>query len=864
MRRFGRVALRRALCVVERARRWEPCAIGFWLTLALVTSAGCARIASGATTGQRRRPVAPALSGSVLTTEGVAIAGSSARSPRRVRRAPRAASPPVNRNHTSGVGSGRYGTWATECPTCHTVHTGQTTNVRLIREVVNTPNSGPKRVRFTFDDVVGGTNPGDKAGDFPNRLGYLGDRSGADNAPYDDGICEVCHTKTAHHRNNTSGGDHTHYAAYRCVACHQHSEGFMVNEQDCLSCHSLALGQRRAVARDFARSDSHPLTYDRTALTNPDRNNCLICHQERAGAPNHGDGVVNWTPDPDRSGTAEWKGVYDSWWCVDCHDGETQGVLGSRTAPDKTVYYSSSHVNTPSPGAPVLCGFCHLGDPQYTYQEDYYPFHGNAHAPATNNVAFFSIDPRGPKEARGEENVCFECHGGFTNVRRYDDPGCAAGKSYMENIAAAMRGVAGGKIFRIVSRHYPTDPTDGVNDCRLCHDPHQIDRYANRMIFDPENPTMPWSWSGNGTTPDDFCLRCHDGRRAAAPIHAGVPLGGKRCLGCHTVHGSTNPFLQYLSEDEMAGVSVTVAPVSPAVTVGSSLAFSAAVTGIPADRRINPVWTVTTQSGGSTPREYSSSDGPFSIPDPPAFAEDGGVVSTIVIPDSFAIADLNVWVDASHASAYDLSVILEHVDSGRRILLKADTCFFCGAYSPTWYDEEGTVPGSEQGLERLDTFYGDNAQGMWRLYVTDHWPGDSGTFNGWKLSFNGGVVGTIDQGGLFTAVAAGTAVVRASIHSGRIRLTDPCGSWWNLTETEVGDTTLVTVVAASGMQSRGLHRGSSRGPVWPVRGDDRSRAASPGWVHPDESRTEAMSLSEMERARCSSCHPGELSFKGAR
>ncbi len=777
-------------------------------------------------------------------------------SPRKALRAVRTrATPSAYRNHTGDLGSGRYGSWSVQCSTCHTVHWGRTTNVRLIREIIETPNSGAKRVYFTFDDVEGNTNPGDRPEDFPDHLGYLGDRSGPENAPYDDGICEVCHTRTAHHRNDTSGGDHTHYAAYRCVVCHRHSQGFMVNEQDCLSCHSLALGNRRPVARDFARTDSHPLAYDRTALTDPDHNNCLICHEERAGAANHRDGAVNWSPDPDRSGAAEWQGIHESWWCLDCHDPTTPGHLGGRTAPDMTSYYSSTHVTTPSPGAPLLCGFCHLGDPQYPYQEEYYPFHGNAHAPATGNVAFFSSDPARPRVARGEENVCLECHGGFTNVRRYDDPGCTDGRSYMENLAATMRGIAAGTVFRIVSRHYPTDPTDGVNDCRRCHDPHRIDRYAGRMIFDPDDPTVPWDWNGTGTTPDGFCLRCHDGTQAAPPVHAGVPLGGKRCLECHTVHGSTNPSLQYLTEGEIAAVSVAVTPVTPTVAAGATLPFSATVSGLPPDRRIGPVWTVSTQSGGSAPREYPSSDGPFSIPDPAAFTEEGGVVSTIVVPDSFTVLDLNVRVDVSHPSAYDLSIILEHADSGRRILLKADTCFFCGAYTPTWYDEEGTVPGSEPGLERLDTFYGENAHGTWRLYVTDHWPGDAGTFDGWTLSFNGGIVGTIDQTGLFTAIAPGTALVRAAIHSGRIRLVDPCGSWWNLTETEAADATLVTVTGPVTV---------SRAPESPV--GPRAPGSGPGRhpdLHPPGADVPPPVRSGPVPSRCRACHARGLPSRSA-
>ena len=122
--------------------------------------------------------------------------------------------------HSSQYSSARYGNWSIDCYTCHAAH--GTTNIFLVRNSVLTPNSGAKSVLFQVDDRSGATDP---------QNSFLGDKSGANNAPYNDGICEVCHTKTSHFRNDTvSGGDHTHNAGIRCLDCHTHDKGFKAHE----------------------------------------------------------------------------------------------------------------------------------------------------------------------------------------------------------------------------------------------------------------------------------------------------------------------------------------------------------------------------------------------------------------------------------------------------------------------------------------------------------------------------------------------------------------------------------------------------------------------------------------------------------
>jgi hypothetical protein len=49
----------------------------------------------------------------------------------------------------------------------------------------------------------------------------------AKTAPPYNGACNPCHTRTAHHRRDDSGGDHTHNTDKNCDQCHNHKDGWV-------------------------------------------------------------------------------------------------------------------------------------------------------------------------------------------------------------------------------------------------------------------------------------------------------------------------------------------------------------------------------------------------------------------------------------------------------------------------------------------------------------------------------------------------------------------------------------------------------------------------------------------------------------
>ncbi len=89
--------------------------------------------------------------------------------------------------------------WEPTCQECHDVHDVENDNAALIaREIDGTP------VTFSGSDFIHSNN----------------------DPPTYDGICEVCHTTTAWHRNSPEG-DHTHNVAdgFPCTFCHSHQRG---------------------------------------------------------------------------------------------------------------------------------------------------------------------------------------------------------------------------------------------------------------------------------------------------------------------------------------------------------------------------------------------------------------------------------------------------------------------------------------------------------------------------------------------------------------------------------------------------------------------------------------------------------------
>lgn len=147
------------------------------------------------------------------------------------------------------------------CTKCHQPHNTNQTNIYMIRDTIATPNSGPKRSIFNAE---------------------TGSNSFADGDGTYNGVCEVCHTTTSHHRNNSSS-DHTHNAGTNCTTCHTHKNKF--SAPDCNACHNSTFPEWS--------TDAHATHVTRYNYA------CSTCHFQRgSGTTYHQDGTKDINFDP--------------------------------------------------------------------------------------------------------------------------------------------------------------------------------------------------------------------------------------------------------------------------------------------------------------------------------------------------------------------------------------------------------------------------------------------------------------------------------------------------------------------------------------------------------------------------------------
>ena len=134
---------------------------------------------------------------------------------------------------------------------------------------------------------------------------------------------------------------------------------------------------------------------------------------------------------------------------------------------------------------------------------------------------------------------------------------------------------------------------------------------------------------------------------------------------------------------------------------------------------------------------YPSTDTPLAIPDP------GTVNSTVNVPDSFTIADVNVRsLNITHTFDATLRVFLLS-PQGTRVELFTNVGSLGDNFTNTTLDDEaamsitaGTAPftGSFRPEGVLSALDGENSAGTWRLEVTDTLAsGGAGTLDSWQL-----------------------------------------------------------------------------------------------------------------------------------
>lgn len=187
-------------------------------------------------------------------------------------------SAPEVMTHSSQVVGDRYGDWDIDCVTCHNPHTQEqdrafgTSYGKLVRRDISFQNPATGE---TLQGSVELTGPSG-AGSF------------ADGEPHNENVCEVCHTRTLHHRNDgTAPGDLDGNGLYvghndgtDCMACHPHDSGMKPRCGDChdvppkTGTHLVHFGGTTGQAS----YGSTKITQDVTVQGTVYRMNCGNCH----------------------------------------------------------------------------------------------------------------------------------------------------------------------------------------------------------------------------------------------------------------------------------------------------------------------------------------------------------------------------------------------------------------------------------------------------------------------------------------------------------------------------------------------------------------------------------------------------------
>jgi hypothetical protein len=188
------------------------------------------------------------------------------------------------------------------CTVCHDMtgpNCGGYTNLYLIACTISTPNSGDRNVKFTS---------------------LTGMNSYADGDNTYNGVCEVCHTLTAYHRND--GSDNTeHFDGSNCTECHPHTSEFSAPYEQFHKTHLTSDKGPKITCTDCHSETDYTIFADGKTLANTTV--CDTCHSPNGAFDGVNDPVIgakhNWVDGVYNADGVTLKSGKEKW-CAGCHD----------------------------------------------------------------------------------------------------------------------------------------------------------------------------------------------------------------------------------------------------------------------------------------------------------------------------------------------------------------------------------------------------------------------------------------------------------------------------------------------------------------------------------------------------------------
>jgi len=368
------------------------------------------------------------------------------------------------------------------------------------------------------------------------------DGNGQNDGPF-MGPCEICHTRTRHHRNDNSvdtqaNSDHTHNVGIKCTFCHKHVNGFL----------PLGAGAHEVhLTKDFGPK-----------ITCSDGDwGCHGAYVPGGNSPNEvlfadGLSLCDGRPGSPCPDTGSDTGTQV---CANCHGegsvlakffffrpGSSEGDDGIWVTPESGEYgWSNTWLG--SLGEEKFCGSCHnetdnptpvtgpgsigeapniVGDLNLETGANSYGFFVNGHGKdSAENYGRLSWQDDADTGNPGAGRVCSDCHE-YTQAH-WDTGGTKRLKPGYENdadntVCRKCHNDEGGSVYANAapewyrsddytkyqnSAHGPGIPGDMGNlQCSQCHDPHGVinqDLTGNGAL----NPAMTKGYQ------QELCYRCH-------------------------------------------------------------------------------------------------------------------------------------------------------------------------------------------------------------------------------------------------------------------------------------------------------------------------------------------------------------------
>jgi hypothetical protein len=392
-----------------------------------------------------------------------------------------------------------------------------------------------------------------------------GDNSFADGNGIYDGVCEVCHERTKHFRNDGSGDDQHHSNVggadgEDCTECHNHVYGFAHGGGsaggNCDECHGHDPGYEGATggAGTYKTHSTHTEN-DSDDLRGPSVG-CDTCHNINS-FPNFADGV---------SYTDYKSGADMTTVCNDCHspggtyDGLSNAVVGAKNNWTTRIYDDSDNSSLQA-GKEKWCATCHdetpseiqtisapnvIGDEDNSGGEGIYGswgFYKSGHGLDSSETYDYS---GGITAGAGKE--CLDCHLSTAahidgNARTFDCSDSCDSTEYRQGYR--LQQVSGSEPMEI-----PWTGTGGSNEdkFRLCT---QAGCHDSGPFTDSNNfNTNLVTWASVEVEPDvyeDVLVNRHAYHlsfayqlRYPADYNYSVEYNSRIiCVTCHNVHGST-------------------------------------------------------------------------------------------------------------------------------------------------------------------------------------------------------------------------------------------------------------------------------------------------------------------------------------